>query len=472
MTSLKKNIIYNSTYQILLIILPIITSPYISRVLGAKNIGIFSYSQAFANYFYLVAMLGVKNYGNRTIAKVRDNDKELRINFWEIYFFQILFGIFVSLIYIFIVYFYIKVNKSVYYFQLFFILSGVFDLTWCYFGLEEFKSTTVISMFIKIIDVIAIFIFVRDVDDLKIYTFLICFAMIFNQIVLIPYILRKIPFLMPTIKGIKRHIIPNLILFIPVLAVSFYNIMDKLMLGIISTNTEVGFYTYAENITQIPNTLILSINNAVMPRMSNLAKKKDSGNSLKLINILMLLAMFISSGCAFGLLSISNTLIPWFYGKEFERCAIFVMLLSPIIIFKGWAGVLRTQYIIPNNKDRIFIISLFIGAIVNIVINFLLIPQFEGIGAIVGTFAAEFAVCFVQFKMVYKEIDVLKYLKDGIAFIVCGVLMSIVIILMGYLNINKIVNMFLQILFGGIIYTALSYIYIKKTREINKYINI
>ena len=90
---LRKNLIYNIFYQILIIILPLITAPYISRVLGSHNVGVYSYTQAFANYFYLFAMLGVNNYGNRTIAAVRDDRYEVSKTFWEIFSFQFILGL-------------------------------------------------------------------------------------------------------------------------------------------------------------------------------------------------------------------------------------------------------------------------------------------------------------------------------------------------------------------------------------------
>ena len=465
MKNIKKNILYNSAYQIFLIILPIITSPYVSRVLGAENIGVFSFSQALANYFYLVAMLGVKNYGNRTIATVRDDPIELRKNFWEIYYFQVLFGIIIAAIYVVYVSARIHNNRSIYYFQLFYILSGVFDLTWCYFGLEEFKTTASISMFIKVVDVLAIFTFVKNGMHLNMYTFLICIAMFANQVVLMPYIFKKIPFQRPTISGVIRHIKPNLVLFIPVLAVSFYNIMDKLMLGMISTKKEVGFYTYSENITQIPNTIILSVNNAVMPRMSNLAKSGEKEQSTRLINALMIIAMIISVGCAFGLACVSPILIPWFYGEDFKRCVIFVALLTPIIIFKGWAGVIRTQYIIPNKKDKVFIVSLFTGAIVNLIINAALIPYLAGIGAVIGTVCAELSVCVVQFGMVRKEISFQVYLKDGLAFVICGLIMSLFVLSLYWLNCNNLMTLFLQVIIGILVYGLLSLIYLVKIKK-------
>ena len=464
---IKKNLVYNVCYQLLVIILPFITAPYVSRVLGAYNIGIYSYTQALANYFYLFVMLGVINYGNRTIAAIRDDRNTLDKTFWEIYSFQLLVGLFVTALYFIYCIFYVKENRLIYCMQFFYVASGIFDVNWLCFGLEKFKLTTIRSVIVRLGMVFAIFLFVKDQSDLSIYTGILSVGSLLAVLAVWPFVLSNVNFRRPSLTGIVKHIKPNLVLFLPVVAVSLYNIMDKLMLGSFSTEEEVGFYTYAERITQIPNTIILALNSVLMPRMANLYAKNDTIKTRNMMDNIMLFAMFMSVLMAFILARIAPNFAPWFYGDEFARCGLFIVILCPIIIFKGWAGVLRTQYIIPKGKDRVFITSLTIGAVVNLIINYCLIPKYSGIGAVVGTLFAEFAVCLVQFTMIYKEIPFKIYLKDGLAFCCMGLVMYNAVLYIEYLNVSPFFTMVIQIVIGTILFTILAVFYCIKVKGIN-----
>lgn len=462
---LKKNLLYNVGYQILVIILPLITAPYVSRVLGSHNVGVYSYTQAFANYFYLFTMLGVNNYGNRTIAAVRDDQYKLSKTFWEIFSFQFLLGLIISFGYFIYCLYFIRTDKIIYLMQFFYVVSGVFDVNWLCFGLEKFKFTTIRSTTIRIGIAVSTFMFVKSQNDLAVYTFILSGGNLLAVIAIWPFIKKHVDFVRPTIKGILIHLKPNLLLFWPVIAVSLYNIMDKLMLGAMSTKEEVGFYTYAERITQIPNTLILALDSVIMPRMSNLLAKKNSDTAFFLMDNVMMFAMLMAAAMSFGLAAIGPYFAPWFYGQEFVRCGLFIVMLSPIIIFKGWAGALRTQYLIPAKKDRIYIISLTSGAIVNLIINFILIPKIEGIGAVIGTVVAELTVCIIQFFMVRKEIHVVEYVKNGLNFCLIGFIMYVVIYRIVNVFDQPVITMMVQIILGCIIYMFLAIIYMIKIKK-------
>lgn len=461
---IRTNLIYNICYQILIIILPLITAPYVSRVLGNYNIGVYSYTQAFANYFYLFAMLGVNNYGNRTIAMVRDDEKKMSITFWEIFSFQFGISIIIGIAYLLYCFLFIKEDEIIYLIQFFYVISAAFDVNWLCFGLERFKLTTIRSTIIRILMAAAVFVFVKDKSDIAIYTAILAIGNLCAVLTVWPFVIRQVSWHRPRWKGVVRHLKPNMILFLPVIAVSLYNIMDKLMLGSLGTKEEVGFYTYAERITQIPNTLILALDNVIMPRMSNLYSKKNSAVAQKLMDNVMLFAMFASAAMAFGLAGVAPVFTPWFYGKEYVRCGLFVVMLCPIIVFKGWAGALRTQFIIPTKRDNIYIFSLSSGAITNLILNYFLIPKLQGIGAVIGTIAAEFVVCFIQFFMTRKDIPIRKYLIDGCSFCCIGYVMYIVISCFNK-EMNPIGVMGIQIVVGGLIYLCCSGVYMVKIRK-------
>lgn len=463
---IKKNFMFSIGYQVLAIVLPLITAPYIARVLGAANSGIYSKTHALARYFILFAMLGVNNYGNRAIARVHDDRKEMSITFWEIYSFQVFMSIICILLYFCFCSFLTKENQLIYFMQGFYVFGALFDINWCCFGMENFKLTTIRSSVIRVASAICIFLFVNSQNDLWLYTLIISLSHVISTFAVWPFILKQIDFIRPTLQGIRKHIKPNLVLFWPVIAVSIYNLMDRIMLGWMSVDEEVGFYSYAESIVTIPTTLILALDNVVMPRMSNLFSKEGKSDHIKhLMDVVMMFAMFMSGAMAFGLAGVSDVFAPWFYGKDFVRCGYFILLLSPVIVFKGWAGALRTQFIIPTGRDKIYVISLTIGAIVNLFLNALLIPIINGVGAIIGTLAAEFSVCFIQFLWCRKDIDIRNYLVNGFSFCLIGTIMFFAVEALSHVSSSALVTMAIQIACGAVIYILLGCFYMIKIRK-------
>ena len=346
--SLKVNFIYSLLYQILTAILPIITLPYISRVLGAEKVGIYSYTQAFANYFFMFGMLGVENYGNREIATVRDNDEKLSQTFWEIFLVKLIFSGSFSLIYLFYCILFIKENAIIYFLQFFYVFSSVINIAWFCFGLEVFKLTTLINTIVQLSSTAAVFLFVRSDSDLWIYTFIISFSFLASALLMWPYALKRVNRIKITKAGLQRHIRPLMVLFWPVIAASIYNVMDKLMLGSMSTKKEVGFYDYAEKIVLFPNTVISALNSVIMPRMSNLFATDKEETAKRLMDTVMLFSIAASIAMAFGLAGVGEAFAVLFYGEKFVRSGLFIVLLCPVIVFKSLAAAIRTRYIIPR----------------------------------------------------------------------------------------------------------------------------
>lgn len=463
---LKKNFMYNIAYQLLAIILPLITAPYIARVLGAANVGIFSKTQAWAHYFLLFSMLGVNNYGNRAIARVHDDREKRSVAFWEIYAFQCFMAIVCIILYLCFCIFFASENQVIYLMQGFYVMGGLFDINWCCFGMEKFKLTTIRSSLVKILSAVCVFTLVKTKNDLWLYTLIIALGHLLSGLAVWPFVLTHVDFIKPTWAGIKKHIKPNLVLFWPVIAVSIYNIMDRIMLGWISVDEEVGFYTYAERIVTIPTTLILALDNVVMPRMSNLFAKEGKSDHIQfLMDNVMMFAMFMSGAMAFGMAGVSDVFAPWFYGSAFKRCGYFILLLSPVIVFKGWAGALRTQFIIPTGRDKIYVLSLTTGAIVNVVLNALLIPKLNGVGAIIGTLAAEFSVCFIQFYCCRKDIHLKEYLINGISFCVIGFAMFFIVEALSHVSNSAVITMIVQIACGAVFYIIIASVYMIKIRK-------
>lgn len=450
MSSIKKNFMYNSIYQIMIMFIPLITTPYISRVLGASGVGTYSYAYSIANYYVLFIMLGLNNYGNRSIAKVRDNKIELEKTFWSIYSMQFVLGVIFNIIYL-LYCFTFSSNFNVSLAVSFYVISACFDVNWFFFGLEKFKLTVIRNTIIKILTTICIFIFVKESTDILIYCLIMTIGLLISQLALWPYILRNINFYKPTIKEITVHIKPNLFLFLTVIAVSLFKIMDKVMLGIMTTTTEVGYYESAEKIIAIPTALITSLGTVMLPRMTNMISN-NSTQDKKLIYWSMLFAMFISSSMCFGIMGVSKEFVPLFYGDGFEKCIDLFIILLPTCIFMAYANVIRTQYLLPHQMDKDYVISSFLGAGVNLTVNWILIPIHGCIGAAIGTFFAEAIVCLYQAYAVRKYLPIKKYFYKSLYFILAGIIMFLIIFNIDVGNISIFIKLFIKILIGVVLY--------------------
>lgn len=357
MKSLQKNFLYNVLYQILLVILPLITAPYISRTLGATAVGVYSYTYSVAYYFLLIAMLGIGNHGNRSIAAVRDDRKKLNKTFSSIYSLQVITFSIAILAYAIYLVLFVKDNRLIVLLQLIYVTSGLFDIGWLFFGLEQFKLTVARNTLIKISTVVLMFVFVHKPSDLWKYTLIMSAGTLFSQAYLWLYVKKYVSFEKCSVKEITSNIKPVLILFIPVLAYSIYKVMDKIMLGNMSSYDQVGFYNNAEKIINIPMGIITALGTVMLPRMSNIVANGDKKRVDDYIRISAKLVTLLSSAIAFGLMGVSSVLAPVFFGDEFIACGEIIRLLSVTVFFIAWANVIRTQYLIPNKRDSIYLTS-------------------------------------------------------------------------------------------------------------------
>lgn len=454
--STKSNISYNIIYQVLVMILPFVTAPYLSRIIGSEGVGIYSYTHSIANYFTLFSLMGLANYGNRSIAQSRDNRQLLKTNFSEIYTMQILFSSLSLFVYIIGVLLFGGEYRTILCIQMLYVLSAGLDISWFYYGMEKFKIMVIRNAIVKIITTICIFVFVKSVDDLWKYAFIMATGSLVSQITLWARIKSIVIFKIASWRNFRKHIKSNLILFIPVIAVSLYRVMDKIMLGAISTMEQTGIYENSDKLVTLPLTIIASIGTVMMPKMSNIFARGNSNQSYRLIRDSMQFIVALSSGMMFGMAAIAQVFAPIYYGNEFIKCGTMIMVMSPILLFGSIANVIRTQYLIPKSKDKIYIISVILGAVLNMLINLLCIPKLGAMGAVIGTIVAEFTVMLVQCMCVRKDLEFSTYMKDSWLYIVSGIVMFVLIKLIQKNAVASLSNVFIQILFGVLVYGIMS----------------
>ena len=444
----------------LAIILPLITTPYISRVLGPDKIGQYSYTYSIAYYFVMFILLGLNNYGNRTIAMLKNDKKKLSKAFYGIYFMQLINGFF--MIFIYCVYTLLFSNNLMTWILLIYVVSGVLDINWFFFGMEQFKLTVVRNTIIKLITTLSIFIMVKNESDIYLYSLIMVGGMLLSQILLWPFVRKFVDFCRIEMKDIIRHIKPNLTLFIPVIAISLYKVMDKIMLGLMASMIEVGYYESSEKIIAIPMALITSLGTVMLPKMSNLIANNNEKESKKYFSNSIMLAMFLSTSLCFGVMGVSNEFVPIFYGYGYSKCIILFQILLPSCMFLAFANVVRTQYIIPRQLDSIYIKSVILGAIINLFINLLLIPVYQSIGAAIGTLCAEATVCIYQIIVVRNKLLIKQYLMDSSKFLLAGLIMYLILMNIPTFFSSIFVQLLFKVVLGAIVYLFIIGLFFRK----------
>lgn len=467
MSNVKKNLIYNSLYQLFAIAIPLITTPYLSRILGANGIGEYSYAYSIAYYFVMFIKLGLENYGNRTIAQIRNNKEILSITFWNIFAMQVLFGIAMTIFYILYCIFF-STNSQISWILMLFVISGMLDINWFFFGLEQFKITVSRNFIIKILTTFSIFIFIKSENDTYLYTIIMVFGMFLNQIMIWPFVKKYVVFSIPVWSEIKKHMIPNIILFIPVVAISLYKTMDKIMLGYLTNTLEVGLYESSEKIIQIPMALITSLGTVMLPRMSNVIHNSNGKKVNLILQKSIYLAMFLSTSLGFGIMSVAKTFVPWFYGEGFNKCISLFLILLPSCMFLAFANVIRTQFLIPNKEDKIYIKSVFLGAALNLLINAFLIPKYGAFGAAIGTLIAEASVCIYQCISVRHKLPIYKLFINCVPFILAGLVMFIIVSQIEIKIEIVIIKLSMQIMIGIFAYFLALFCFIVLRNKIKK----
>lgn len=442
----------------LLYIVPIFLTPYLSRVLGPENIGIYSFAYSIVYYFMLATLLGINNYGTRRIAKSKTKE-ELSKTFISIYKLQLVLGLSCLLVYNILSILLLKENQNIHLINNLFLLSAIFDINWFYFGLEKFKITVFRNAIIKILSVFAIFLFVRTENDLWVYTLIMGGSTLLSQLYLFLFLKKHISLIDVTWRATFKNLKPCLMLFIPVIAYSIYRVMDKTMLGVLSSNLELGYYENAEKIINIPVSLITALGTVMLPHVAKIDKtnkekiQKNINESFKLSLLFIIFTIVL-------LVFISKDFSIVFFGDRFEKSGEIMSLLSVTILFTGVANVIRTNYLIPFEKDKIYVKSTILGAIVNLICNILFISRFGAIGACIGTILAEFSVMFYQAIKVKNEIDLRNIFKISISYLVRCIPMIIYIIAVNYLVPDLTAKVLLQGIGAAILYFIFNYKYI------------
>ena len=457
MRHIRKNYLYNTIYNILSIIIPLVTTPYISRVLGPDGVGKYSYTYSIAYYFILFTMLGLSRYGNRTIAICRDNKQELSKTFCEIYAMQVITGVLSICIYCLCTKYIFHGYSGLFKIQSLYVVSALFDITWFFAGVENFGVMVCRNIVIRLCNLVLIFVLVKSSEDIDIYCLIMAGSLLLSQISLWPILLKRyIKLNIPKLHNIKKHVKSNLLLFIPTISVSVYKVMDKIMLGYLVSDLSVGFYENAEKIVNLPLIFVTSLSTVMLPQMSNVIAAGNVEKEKHYIDKSMIFTLWLSTGMCFGIIGIADKFIPFFLGEAFKECIKLIYILTPTVIFISCGSVISNQILVPHKKDFNYIVIVSMGAIINLILNLITIPNFKHQGAALATLATEITVLVGYITCVKTVFSFRKYVKLEIIFLLSGIIMFYIVkVSCNYLS-DVLIMLICKVVIGMLIYLSIT----------------
>lgn len=465
--SLKKNAIFSFIKEFMNLAFPVITFPYASRILLPEGIGKVNFANSVVSYFIIIAGLGIGTYATREASKVRDNKTQLTKFSKEIFSINLI-STAIAYILFFIAFIFIpKLNpyRTMLLICSTKILFTTLGMDWFYAALEDFKYITLRSVFFQAISLVFLFIFVKTKDDILWYTAFGIISSVGSNICNLFYCTKFIDLRQKLKLELKKHIKPIFTFFGMTLATSIYTMLDTTMLGFLSTNTEVGYYSAATKISHMVLSLITALTAVLLPRMSLYINNNDMDSFETLTNKTVSIITLLSIPITAGLFLLAKPITLLFSGNEYIPAIIPMQVMTPIVFIISIASITGTRMLPAMNKEKIALISYITGAISNIICNAIFIPLYGALGAAIGTLIAESIVTGIQVIYLHQYIFTKDNLISLFHSIIGTVIMGILImIILKYIN-----NIILQIIIasaGGMIFYALCLLLLK-----NKYFN-
>ena len=455
--NIKLNYIYNLIYQIFLIIVPIFLTPFLARSLGVDASGQYSFSSSILNYFTPLAALGYGYYGQRAIAKEKDNRAQ-SIIFWEVFLGKGVFTTLTIIVYLGIVLAGIFDAKyqSLLLIQVINLVSIYFDITFFYQGKEEFNKIVLKNVIIKIISIALIFIFVRSPESVRIYALILGLTTIISNLSLWLYLWRDVEKVSVRELHPAKHIIPTLILFLPTVASTLYSSINKTMIGLLTNSDfENGNFEYADKLVNMAITILTSLGTIMVSRNSNLIAEKKLADVDYNLNKSCQFIFFAGLPMCLGLICISYNFLPWYLGSEYTLAPKILILLSPVILFMGISNVLGMQFLIPTKQDSKFAFAIVSGTVINLVLNFPLIIYYGSLGAGISTLISQLYICILIIVFLRKHLNFKLIFKLSRKYMISSILLFIVCFIESYFLTPSFVNTLLIIFSGIAVYSLL-----------------
>lgn len=456
--SIKNNFLLNLSTTITGLLFPLITFPYASRILMADGIGQVQFFQSIIDYVSLCTALGIPLYAVREIARIRDN-KELRSRTTiEI---LLLYAILTLVGYIVVFILAKTVAKIEIDASLFFLLSttlffNTIGVAWFYQAIEDFKYITLRSLFVRILSLVALFIFVKTKQDLFYYAGILVIGTVGNNIFNFFRLRKYIKLSKGEFKRLNllRHLIPALKIFILNLVISIYVNLDSVMLGFLKNEESVGYYAAATRLTKAILGIVSSLGAVLLPRFSNMITNGQKEEFQLLANKAASFTIALSLPMSVGLIFMAAPIIHIFCGNGFEPSILTLKLVAPIVLFIGLSGIIGMQILYPQGREKYVIISTMVGACINLLINYLLIPQYGQYGAALGTVIAEFMVTVIMILLGRKYLPINILSKQNLHYLIGSIVISILLAFLFVFPLHEVNYLLIGILLSVIVYYA------------------
>lgn len=456
--SVTVNYLLNTAYQILILIVPLVTTPYISRTLGAEGVGIYSYTYSIVSYFLIFAMLGTSTYGQRSIAYVQDDKYLLSRKFYEIFIVRLFSTTLCVLVYIYYLFTPLCKYQSIAWLQMIWLIGSIFDISWLFQGLEDFKRIVIRNTIAKIFNIVLIYVFVQDQSDVGKYTLILAGMTLIANLSVWPYLPQLIGKV--KIRDLKpfNDVKEIILLFIPTIAIQVNAVLDKTMIGwFVVGSAENGYYEQTEKVVRMALAVVTSLGTVMIPRIAKLYHDKNVNQMKRYICNSYQFVWLIGIPIMLGLISIVNIFVPVFYGPGFDRIKVLMPIYSFCIIPVALSNVTGCQFLIPTKRQNVYTFAVVSSAIANAILNSLLIPYFGANGAAVASVIAEYTGCLIMLVYIYREklIEIRTVFSGSIKKWIAGVVMFLCVRWTGNILNVSVGALVLLILEGGIVYFLL-----------------
>ena len=459
-----KNYLYNLSYQILTIILPIITVPYVTRIFTSEALGNYIFYNSIVSYFSLFAMLGIGVYGTKQIAAASD----VSSTFWNIYAIQLIASILAIAVYLIVAFSIPQMSGVIPLIVEITLFANMMDISWLFSGKEDFKKITIRNIVVRLIGVISIFTFVKSSDDLYLYVFLIVIFDFLGQFVM--WVPAKKFIKRPSFnaKVIKKNLHPIVLLFLPQVAISLYVVLDRTLLGLLGSYSDVGIYEQGQKLISILLKVVSSLGVVMLPRVANLLSERRDKEAQNMVKFSFILYNLIIFPMIFGLIAVNEVFVKLFLGQNFQDVKYVLYVIVFNIMFVGWTNILGYQVLVVRNKNKEFMLSTTIPAFVSVAVNIAVIPFFGYIGASITSVVVEILVFAIQWYYSRNIINKNLLFNKDLAKIICSslVMFGAVMLCKMALGLDGIIGLIIYLAVGGISYLGM--IFLLKTVNIRE----
>lgn len=450
----RLNYVFNLMYNIFTVIAPLITTPYVARVLQADGVGLYSYTYSIATAFVALAQFGTSTYGQRQIAYCQENIYERTRVFWNVFFLRLL-NVVISLGIYYTVFFHNE-HFDMFLLQSMCIIATAVDISWFFSGVEEFGILAIRDGVSKIVSIVCVFLFVKTHEDVGTYTFILAAAIIGGRLlswVSLPRFLCRIDWRSIRIFENFKEI---MILFIPQIANQLSYIVDKSMIGLLTDSTfENGYYMQAERIISLSLTLATSVVGIMFPRVSSMFAEGNHEGIMRLVRKTTRFLWMLCLPVGAGIILLIDMVVPWFLGDGYDKVILLTKMMSVQFLITGIQSTLSNLLLVAQKRQNEYTVCVIVGMVANICLNALLIPRYYSEGAVVATILSGIVTTGIQMYMVRAEYSLKEVLQGILPYIFPTLGMTVALVFLKQFMAYTFINTIILIGTGMCVYFAL-----------------